>query len=87
MQAISHGATKPAHIMYRSNLSWSIAHNALSIMEKQGLVITKASEGRRSYHLTDKGVRVLKTFASLKNQLEVLPLISVSGVRAEYKSP
>jgi len=77
MQAIYQGATKPAHIMYRSNLSWNIAHNALNLMEKQGLVITTESEGRRSYHLTEKGVRVLRTFSSLKIQFEALPLIII----------
>ena len=79
MQAIFQGAVKPAHIMYRSNLSWNIAHNALNLMEKQGLVITNESEGRRCYFLTKKGIRVLNTFTSLKNQLESPPLVSIGG--------
>jgi predicted transcriptional regulator len=81
MRAIFEGAVKPAHIMYRSNLSWNIAHNALSLMEKQGLVITADSEGRRCYFLTEKGVRVLNTYKSLKNELEPLPLVSIGGTK------
>jgi len=81
MQAIFEGAVKPAHIMYHSNLSWNIAHNALNLMEKQGLVITADSEGRRCYFLTEKGVRILNTYSSLKNQFEPLPLVPIGGTK------
>ena len=86
MQAIFEGAVKPAHIMYRSNLSWNIAHNALSLMEKQGLVITADSEGRRCYFLTEKGVRILNTYSCLKNQFEPLPLVPIGGRREQQQN-
>lgn len=72
MQAIAEGAGRPTHIMYRSNLSWSVMQNFIRSMEVQGLVVTRELEGRKSYALTEKGKRVLSTYISVKSQLEML---------------
>lgn len=82
MQAISEGAGRPTHIMYRSNLSWSVMQNFIHSMEIQGLVVTKDSEGRKSYVLTEKGQRVLQTYTSVRKQLDTLaPIPEQPGSR------
>ncbi|MHB8566540.1 MAG: winged helix-turn-helix domain-containing protein [Nitrososphaerales archaeon] len=74
MQAISEGVGRPAHIMYRSNLSWSIMQSFITILEKQGLINSSEVYGKRSYTLTEKGVRVLQTYLSVRKQLDMSPV-------------
>jgi predicted transcriptional regulator len=72
MQAIAEGAGRPAHIMYKSNLSWAIMRSFMDILEKQGLVTPNEVYGKRSYTLSEKGVRVLQTYLSVRKQLEIV---------------
>ena len=76
LQAISEGAGRPTHIMYRSNLSWAVMRNFIKILEVQGLVIASVVEGRKNYALTQKGNRVLETYANVRKQLESPQLIA-----------
>ena len=79
MQAIAEGAGRPTHIMYRSNLSWAVMRSFIKALESQGLILSSQIDGKKSYVLTEKGTRVLKTYASVRNQLESLaPLISTA---------
>ena len=82
MKAIADGSGRPTHIMYRSNLSWAVMRNVMKVLEQQGLVISKEIEGRRNYVLTDKGVRVLQTYSSVKNQLESIPVLVQVGSKS-----
>ena len=75
LQAISEGAGRPTHIMYRSNLSWAVMKSFIRILENQGLVSSKEIEGRRNYVLTEKGTRVLGTYENVRKQLESVPLV------------
>ncbi len=80
MQAIAEGAGRPTHIMYRSNLSWAVMRNFMKLLEQQALVATDRVDGRKTYVLTEKGIRVLQTYANVKKQLDTLaPLITVGG--------
>lgn len=84
MQAIAEGAGRPAHIMYRSNLSWSIMQNFITVLEQQGLIKTDEIEGRRTYTLTDKGIRVLQTYLSVRKQLEMpIAPVPISSTASE----
>lgn len=75
--AIKEGAGRPTHIMYRSNLSWSVMQGFIRSLEVQGLVKTEEKERKRKYILTEKGERVLKTYESVRTQLNlVTPLVS-----------
>ena len=76
LQAISEGAGRPTHIMYRSNLSWAVMRNFIKIMEEQGLVSSTVVEGRKNYVLTQKGTRVLETYTNVRKQLESPQLIA-----------
>jgi predicted transcriptional regulator len=70
LKAISEGATRQTHIMYRSNLSWSFAHMFIRTMEKQGLISTVVSKGRKSFTLTDRGKRALEAYTVVSTELD-----------------
>lgn len=74
LQAIAEGAGRPTHIMYRSNLSWAVMRSFIKTLEDQGLVLASEVEGRKSYSLTQKGMRVLETYEGIRKQLERGPL-------------
>ena len=76
LQAISEGAGRPTHIMYRSNLSWAVMRNFIKALEDQGLVSSRDVEGRKNYILTQKGARVLDTYANVRRQLESPQLVA-----------
>jgi predicted transcriptional regulator len=76
LQAISEGAGRPTHIMYRSNLSWAVMRNFIKGLEEQGLVGSSDVEGRKNYILTQKGTRVLDTYANVRKQLATPQLIA-----------
>jgi len=76
LQAISDGATRQTHIMYRSNLSWSFAHMFIRTMEKQGLISTMMVKGRKNFILTDRGKRALSAYTAVTRELEMESLVS-----------
>jgi predicted transcriptional regulator len=76
LQAIAEGAGRPTHIMYRSNLSWAVMRNFIKLLEEQGLVSSNVVEGRKNYVLTQKGNRVLDTYANVRKQLETPEIIA-----------
>ncbi len=79
LQAIADGAGRPTHIMYRSNLSWSIMQNFVRVLEQQGLIARVDKDGKKNYGLTEKGQRVLQTYLSVRQQLEIaVPIAIVS---------
>jgi predicted transcriptional regulator len=76
--AIKEGAGRPTHIMYRSNLSWTVMQGFIRTLEVQGLVRTETIERKKTYLLTEKGERVLKTYLSVRkriDELKPIPLI------------
>lgn len=86
MQAISEGDGRPTHIMYRSNLSWNVMRKFMDTLKSQGLVQESDADGRRNYSLTEKGVRVLQTYISVREQFNNLvaeaPFASVATPQA-----
>ncbi|MGI0091499.1 MAG: winged helix-turn-helix domain-containing protein [Nitrososphaerales archaeon] len=72
LRAIGAGAEKPTHIMYKANLSWSVMQAYIKSLEAQGLVTTTISEqGKRLYHLSDKGFQLLSQFLSIRQDLNL----------------
>jgi predicted transcriptional regulator len=84
LQAISEGAGRPTHIMYRSNLSWSVMQGFIRALEQQELISAKEGEGRRNYILTAKGRRVLDNYMDVRKQLG--PLVVTEAGRIETVS-
>ena len=68
---IAAGAEKPTHIMYKANLSWTIMQQNMRLLESQGLVVPSDDEGRRVYHLSEKGFALLKQFQTIREGLMI----------------
>lgn len=71
LRAIGAGAEKPTHIMYKANLSWTVMQGYIKSLEMQGLVITTVDQGKRLYHLSEKGFQLLGQFMSIREDLKL----------------
>ena len=71
LRAIGAGAEKPTHIMYKANLSWTVMQGYIKSLELQGLVITTVDQGKRLYHLSEKGFQLLSQFMSIREDLKL----------------
>jgi predicted transcriptional regulator len=71
LRAIGAGAEKPTHIMYKANLSWTVMQNYIKSLETQGLVVSVSDQGKRLYHLSDKGFQLLKQFLTIREDLNL----------------
>ena len=71
LQAISEGAQRPTHIMYRTNLSWSVMEGYVKSLEAQALIVANLDANKRSYHLSTKGLQLLSQFLTIREDLRV----------------
>jgi predicted transcriptional regulator len=71
LRAIAEGAEKPTHIMYKANLSWSVMQGYIKALEEQSLIVSRETDGRRHYELTEKGLRVLNAFLAVRRELDL----------------
>jgi predicted transcriptional regulator len=67
------GLSRITHIMYNSNTNCSLLKEILLFMIKQELVEEKSvGKDRVAYHITQRGISILKAFKELN---QILPLI------------
>ena len=71
LRAIGAGAEKPTHIMYKANLSWTVMQQYIKSLETQNLIIATSEQGKRLYHLSDKGFQLLKQFMTIREDLNI----------------
>jgi predicted transcriptional regulator len=71
LRAISTGAQKPTHILYKANLSWTAMEEQIEDLESRGLVEYLDDDGRKVYRLSDKGFKLLGQFLSLREDLRL----------------
>ena len=71
LQAISDGASKQAHVIQKSNISWSMAQNFIRKLEMQGLIESKRMKERKTFTITERGTRVLHSYSSMIKGLEL----------------
>ena len=73
LRAIGAGAEKPTHVLYKANLSWAVMQRYIESLEAQGLIVSIDDDGKRLYHLSNKGYELLNEFLTMKEQLNDLP--------------
>ncbi len=71
LQAIADGASKQAHVIQKSNISWSMAQNFIRRLEMQGLIEAKRTKERKTFAITERGKRVLHSYSSMIRGLEL----------------
>ncbi|MDG6905181.1 MAG: hypothetical protein JRN20_05270 [Nitrososphaerota archaeon] len=71
LRAVGAGAEKPTHIMYKANLSWTVMQTYIKTLEMQNLLVEVDDDGKRLYHLTQKGFETLSRFISLRDDLHL----------------
>ena len=71
LRVIGAGAEKPTHIMYKANLSWSVMEDCIKSLEAQGLVVGDSDQGKRLYHLSEKGLRLSSQFLTIREELQI----------------
>lgn len=71
LRAISEGANKQAHIIQKSNISWSMAQNFIRRLETQGLVESRRMKGRKYLAITERGKRVLGSYVAMIKEFEL----------------
>ena len=69
---IGNGIDKPTHIMYSANLSWTTMQNYTSLLVAKGLAEYSESEGKKRYKLSEKGIRIMQQYLSLKEDLDII---------------
>lgn len=55
MEVIDKGSVKPTHIMYQTNLSWTLLQAILGNLIKSGFIKEDRSGKTRRFQVTDKG--------------------------------
>jgi predicted transcriptional regulator len=83
LEVVAAKTSKPTHIAYRANLSWTLVNKYLGNMVERGLV-KKVDTGRRSaYEVTPSGRAVLSLFNEVKVGLGIIdrPGETVPGAR------
>jgi predicted transcriptional regulator len=72
LRAIGAGAEKPTHILYKANLSWTVMQGYIRALEAQGLIVAVVDDGKKLYHLSEKGYQLLKQFLTIREDLNLL---------------
>ena len=71
LRAIAAGAEKPTHIMYKANLSWTVMQGYIKTLEAQGLIIADSDQGKRLFHLSEKGFQLSSQFMTIREELDI----------------
>jgi predicted transcriptional regulator len=65
LKVSTEGASKPTHIMYRSNTSWVVLNKHLDFLCASGLIIKNGEGSGAEFGITEKGRSVLHDYTNL----------------------
>jgi predicted transcriptional regulator len=65
LKVAGEGATKPTHIMYRSNTSWLVLKRYLDSLTASGFIRRKGEGSGVEFTITEKGMAVLRDYMDL----------------------
>ena len=85
LRAVSNGAHKPTHIMYKANLSWERMKRFLSFICTRELLKRVETKGGTLYNLTDNGKEVLNYFIKLEGSLYYRKRVLPHEILVHYK--
>jgi predicted transcriptional regulator len=71
IEVVGAGNQKPTHIMYKANLSWVVMQDYIRNLESRGVVESAEAEGRKSYHLTQRGFELLAKYLEIKENMNI----------------
>jgi predicted transcriptional regulator len=71
LYAIGSGAEKPTHIMYKANLSYNVLCDHIEKLARKGLVISEELNGKKRFHLSERGFKILQQFLILRQELDL----------------
>ena len=66
---VGEGVARPTHIMYKANLSWSVMQEYITNLESFGILNSAVMDGKRVFHLTQKGFALLNKYLALREDL------------------
>jgi len=65
LKVAAEGATKPTHIMYRSNTSWIVLKRHLDSLSASGFILKRGEGSGTEFTITEKGREVLQDYMNL----------------------
>ena len=90
LRVVSEGAEKPTNIMFKANLTWPLALAYLEVLVRHAMVKADASGGKVSYHITPKGMALLRSFMETEEaaaELELDRLDATLFAKASSRGP
>ena len=64
------GKIKPTHILYKSNLSYSMMEEYLQELMQKGFISEMQKDKGKTYQITDKGIEYLSKYSIISNFTE-----------------
>jgi len=74
LRATAAGSAKPTHIMYHSNTSWMVMQKNLETLVASGFMRVIGEASRVEYAITERGMDVLRDYASLVDRTSIEPV-------------
>ena len=65
LKVAAEGATKPTHIMYRSNTSWVVLKKHLDSLSASGFIMKNGEGSGVEFTITEKGRAVIHDYMNL----------------------
>lgn len=69
LRITGYGVSKPTRIMFAANISWKSLNEALTSLEKCGLIERRTVRNHKHIFITERGKRILKALETISVEL------------------